>query len=134
MSDGLERSNLVIAKILKLAADHGISHWELSFSDLELDDSYATYFYPCLEWVEAEGLVRVGAYEKTLGGFAGGSAHDVSLTSRGMALLGQEVVVDGKRISLARAVVEESQGSGGTYRIGELIGGILGSAIKSMGS
>ena len=134
MKDGLEKSNLVIAKILRFASKHGVSEWTLKFGDLDLDKSYKKHFGPCILWLEAEGIIRVGNYGKSPLGRLGGIARDISLTSKGMALLGEDIVVDGRRISLARAVAEESQGSEGVYRIGELIGGIFGGAFKSMGS
>lgn len=131
---GLEKSNVVIAKVLQLAIENGLSHWTLSFADLGLDKSYSTYFYPCVEWLEAEGVVRVGEYARTMGGYAEGCVMNVSLTARGMALLGCQIEIDGNRMSVAGAVNEASETQGGAHRIGEIIGGVLGGFTKSIGS
>jgi len=76
----MERTNLLLAKVLDLALTEGVSHWSLSFSDLSLSDDYATHFFPCVEWLEAEGLIRVGKYIRTLDGIATGSIENISLT------------------------------------------------------
>lgn len=131
---GLEKSNVVIAKVLQLAIENGLRHWTLSFGDLGLDKSYSSYFYPCVEWLEAEGLIRVGEYARTLGGYAEGCVMNVSLTARGMALLGCPIEIDGSRMSVAGAIAKTSETSGGAYRIGEIIGGVFGGFSKSIGS
>ena len=130
---GLEKSNLVIAKILQLAIENGLSHWSLSFKHLGLDSTYETHFYPCLHWLEAEDLIRVGEYARTLGGYAGGEVLNVSLTSKAMALLGQEIEINGQNTSVADAVEKASKNDAGGYRIGELIGGVIGGFTKSIG-
>jgi hypothetical protein len=73
MINAMQKSNVVLAKILNLAMENGLSHWSLEFSDLDVDSECETYFYPCVEWLEAEGLVRVGEYARTMGGLANGS-------------------------------------------------------------
>lgn len=132
--DAIERSNVVLAKVLNLAMEHCLSHWNLSFDDLGLDEQYETFFYPCVEWLEAEGLIRVGEYARTMGGLANGSIINVSLTSRGMALLGAKFTVNGETETVSEAVKKTTQGGGETYRIGEIIGGVLGGFTKTLGS
>jgi hypothetical protein len=46
--EALERTNLVLAKVLELAMDKGISHWSLEFSDLGLDQEYSSFFFRAL--------------------------------------------------------------------------------------
>jgi hypothetical protein len=58
---------------------HGVSHWDLEFSDLELDDSYASFFFPCVHWLEREGLIHVGQYTRTLGGIATGYVGNIAI-------------------------------------------------------
>jgi hypothetical protein len=126
----LDDSNL--AKVLNLAVEHGISHWGLGFPQLELDQRYETYFYPCVRWLEAEGLIRVAAYDRTMGGLANGSVRDISLTSRGMAVLGHNVTIDGNSTTVAAQVKEQAEGTVSSAGVGDPIGGILGGFTKSI--
>ena len=130
----MERTNRVLAKILEKAMDHGVSHWSLQFSDLELDEEYATHFYPCVKWLKAEGLIRVGEYARTMGGIADGLVQNISLTSLGMTVLGTEIEVGGKKEPLSKAVTDVSEGRVDYHRIGDAIGGLIGGVIKSVGS
>ena len=132
--NAMERSNLVIAKVLRLAMEHGLSHWSLSFADLNLTEEYETHFYPCIRWLQDEGLIRVGEYARTMGGIANGNVMNIALTARGMALLGTAFEVDGRRETVGTAVEEATKGRVETYRIGEIIGGFFGGFTKSMGS
>lgn len=129
--DALSRTNLVFAKVLNLAMANGVSHWQLSFEDLGLGEEFEIHFYPCVEWLEREGLVSVGEYARTLGGYAGGSIFDIALTSRGMAVLGQKVDINGSQESVSSAVKKVSEGKVDYHRIGEAIGGIIGGIIKT---
>jgi hypothetical protein len=127
----MEKTDLVLAKILDLALQKGVSHWSLSFKDLGLTDDHGTYFYPCAEWLESEGLIRVGEYARTMGGIANGSIENISLTSKGMAVLGQDVVINGTQEKLSSTIRKVSEGKVDYHRIGDAIGGIIGGAIKS---
>lgn len=130
----MEETNLVMAKILSLAMENGVRHWDLEFDDLELDAKYGTYFYPCVEWLEYEGMIRVGHYSRTMGGIANGSVDNVALTSLGMSVLGREIeAIEGKE-TLSETVQKVSEGKVDYHRIGDAIGGLIGGAIKSMGS
>jgi hypothetical protein len=130
----MEKTSLVLAKILDLALKNGVSHWSLQFSDLELDDGYKTYFFPCIEWLEAEGIIRVDRYSKTLGGVANGTVQNISLTSLGMSILGKEVEINGYHERLSETVGKVSQGKVDFHRIGDTIGGLIGGLIKSVGN
>jgi hypothetical protein len=132
--EAMQRSNLLLAKILELAMTNGVSHWSLRFEDLDLEPEYATHFFPCVEWLEAEGLIRVGSYGRLLGGIAAGEATNIALTSRGMAVLGQFIEIDGKRQLISSAVKDVSSGKVDYNRIGDMLGGILGGFIKSVSS
>jgi hypothetical protein len=130
----MEKSNLVLAKVLERSLENGVSHWSLEFKDLGLDTDYATFFYPCIEWLEAEGLIRVGSYERTMGGLANGSVENIALTSLGMAVLGTEIEVGGRKEALSETVSEVSRGKVDYHRISDALGGLIGGVIKSVGS
>jgi hypothetical protein len=130
--EAMERSNLVLAKVLDLAMENGLAHWSLSFSDLNLGPEYSTHFYPCIEWLEREGLIRVGDYARTLGGLANGSVENIALTSRGMAILGQTVEINSQPEQLSSAVRKASEGRVDYHRVLDAIGGLLGGIIKSV--
>jgi hypothetical protein len=130
--EALERTNLVLAKVLELAMDKGISHWSLEFSDLGLDQEYSSFFFPCIEWLEREGLIHVDEYSRTMGGIAHGSVENISLTARGMAVLGQSIEVGGNREQLSTAVRKVSNGSVDYHKIGDAIGGAIGGILKSL--
>jgi hypothetical protein len=134
MTDAMEKSNLVIAKVLDMAMKNGIAHWSLEYSDLDLDDSYRTFFYPCINWLEAEGLIRVGSVSRTLGGLANGSVENISLTAHGMAVLNQKIEVAGNQVTLSETVTAVSEGSVSYNKIGDAIGGLIAGFVKAIGS
>jgi hypothetical protein len=113
---------------------NGVSHWTLSFENLELPKEYETHFWPCIGWLEAEGLISVGSHARTLGGIANGYAMNVSLTSKGMALLGQKIEVRGQNTTIAEQVEARAKGEISVSGIGDFFGGLLGGFTKSMSS
>lgn len=125
---------MVIARILNLLLEWGIQHSTLEFKELQLEDEFATFFYPCLEWLESEGLIRVRAYDRTFGGAAGGSVNQPILTSYGMTVLGQKKIVGDSSEQLSDGVKKVSSGETSLWQFGDAIGGILGGLTKSMGS
>ena len=130
----MKDTNLVLAKILNLAMQNGVRHWDLEFSDLKLEAEFETYFYPCVKWLEAEGMIRVGHYSRTMGGLANGSVDNIALTSLGMSVLGHEVEAVGKREALSETVQKVSEGKVDYNRIGDAIGGLIGGIIKATSS
>ncbi|MDR0809002.1 MAG: hypothetical protein LBE86_07745 [Gemmobacter sp.] len=130
--NAMERTNIMLAKILDRAMSNGVSHWTLEFGDLGLSDEFGTYFFPCIEWLEAEGLIRVGACDRLLGGVAAGCARNIALTAKGMAVLGAQIDVQGRREPLSVSVKQVSEGKVDYNRIGDAIGGLIGGFLKSM--
>lgn len=130
----MQKSEFVIARILDLLLDWGIQHSNLEFAKLKLDDEYATFFYPCLEWLESEGLIRVKAYNRTMGGPAGGSVNRPVLTSFGMSVLGKSINTGDDSEQLSDGVKKISSGGRSLWQVGDAIGGILGGLTKSLGS
>jgi hypothetical protein len=129
--DAMQRSNLVLAKVLDLAMTNGISHWSPSFKDLGLSEEYETHFFPCVDWLLSEGLIRAGAYDRFMGGLAAGNVRNIALTSRGMAVLGQKIAIDGREEEFAETVTKVSEGKVDYHRIGDAMGGLIGGIIKS---
>ncbi len=132
--EAMKASNLVLAKVLDLALEHGISHWTLSFSELGLETEYETFFYPCIKWLEEEGLIRVDAYHRLAASLASGSVRNIALTSRGLGVLGQSVEINGEHEQLSSAVKKVSEGQVDYNRVLDAIGGLLGGIIKSVSS
>ncbi|WP_238942106.1 hypothetical protein [Marivita cryptomonadis] len=123
-----------MARILEKSMEMGIQEWMLKFSDLELDDSYASFFYTCLEWLESEGLIRVHAYHRTMGGIANGWVQNVHLTSFGQAALNQEVSINGSPELVSQTVKNVSKEPANYSQFGDFLGGLLGGFTKSLGS
>ena len=132
--EATEQTNLTFARILNLAMQNGVSHWSLTFEKLQLGQEFETYFWPSINWLEAEGLIRVESYARTMGGLANGAAMNVSLTSRGMAMLGQKIKVGENETTVAEQVKGKAEGSISTSGVGDFIGAMLGGFTKSMGS
>jgi hypothetical protein len=132
--DNVEKSQLVMAKILEKSMEIGIQEWALSFNDLDLSDDFAPFFYPCLEWLERENLIRVKAYHRTMGGLANGSVQNVHLTSIGQAALRQEVKIDGTSEMVSETVRKISKEPASYSRFGDFLGSVLGGFTKSISS
>ena len=132
--NAMDKTHLVLAKVLDQALKHGVSHWSLDFKSLELDHSFENYFFPCIEWLEAEGLIRVKSYSRTLGGFATGTADNINLTAKGMAILGHSIEIEGKSVTISDTVQRVSACKVDYNRIGDAIGGLVGGFTKCIGS
>ena len=123
-----------MARILEKSMDMGIQEWQLRFEDLDLGEDFANFFYPCLKWLEGEGLISVQAYERTMGGPANGCVRNVHLTSFGQAALNQEIHVEGKPERVSQTVKKVSKEPANYSQFGDFLGGLLGGFTKSLGS
>ena len=132
--ENAEKSQLVMARILDKAMEMGIQEWMLGFDDLKLEDDYANFFYPCLKWLENEGLVRVEGYHRTMGGPANGSVRNVHITAFGQSVLRQEVNITGEREMLSETVKGVSKEPASYSQFGDFLGSLLGGFTKSLGS
>lgn len=130
--ENLEKSELVIAKILGLLVEWGLSNTEMRFEELGLDEEYREFFTTCIEWLEAEGIIRVRRTIK----FADGNAlvTGPTISARGMALLGKNLKVSGIEITVADAVKRTAKETGFFTGLGDLGGGFVGGLFKSLGS
>ena len=132
--DNAEKSQLVMARILEKTMEMGIQEWMLTFDNLKLDAEFAPFFYPCLEWLEQEGLIRVKGYHRTMGGPANGDVQNVHITSFGQAALRQEVSINGKNEMLSETVKNVSKAPASYSQFGDFLGSLLGGLTKSLGS
>jgi hypothetical protein len=130
----LEKSQMMIARLIERAAENGIKETSLSFGQLNLDESYVKYFRPCFDWLEAEGVTRAKSYHETLAGATSGSIQNLVLTSLGQSLLGMEISIDGKPQLLAETVEKVSSGDTAYSKFGDFLGGAIGGLIKSLGT
>ena len=131
-----EKSELVIARILHFLMERGIQEGLVEFSELNLDEELADFFFPCFVWLEREGLVtshKVDRYSsnKTR---AGGHIVNPSLTSHGYAVLGGIIVIGDQSYSASEAVAQVSEKGRSYSGIGDFFGGLLGGLTKSLGS
>ena len=130
----MEKSELVIAKILELLMDWGIQDSKLEFNELELDDSFACFFFPCIEWLSDEGVIRAGEIQKYLNGPGQGTVMRPALTSYGISLLGNSIRVGDTEVKLSDAVKAVSSERKSFSGVGDFMGGLLGGFTKSISS
>lgn len=136
--DNIEKSELVIATILRILIERGIRGGELEFSDLDLSDDHFPYFATCFYWLQNEGIVRAERVT-VMPGDGDDVANDLyvynpTLTALGFSLLGQTVKVGDSSTTLTEAVEQRTSGRVSGWQIGDLIGGVIGGFTKSIGS
>lgn len=132
----LEKSEIVIARILNLVMEWGLQECSLQFEELELDEEYATFFFPCIDWLMAEGILRakeVILYSSATT-VAGGEVIWPQLTSYGFRVLGAEINLGENTQTLASAVEVVSKTKRSYAPLGDFLGGLLGGFTKSMNS
>ena len=128
----LEKSELVLARILELLLDRGIQLGLISFDDLELEGEYLPFYGPCFEWLVREGLVAA----KNISGSQIGDYAIISpsLTARGLVFLGLEIEGDERGLKILEVVRQASSERKSLSEIGDFTGGFFGGMIKSLGS
>lgn len=132
MSENLEKSELVIARILDKLIEYGFQHSTLNLEEIELDDSYSSFWITCCDWLIDEGIIRVSDHTKYIAGSS--ILQNPVLTAYGISLLGRTIgPVDDAR-NLQSAVKEVSSTRVSYASAGELFGGLLGAFAKSIGS
>ena len=129
--DNLEKSEIVISKILSQLLEWGIQSADLQFHELELETEYQPFFFSCVEWLVDEGLIRTGKISKTMGG--GGIVINPVLTTYGLSVLGRRLSNDGNDL-LSDAVKEVATSKRSFSQAGDFVGGILGGLTKSLSS
>ena len=102
MQSNLEKSEVVIATILKLLLDKGLQGSMLSFKSLDLPGEYEPFFKTCFLWLVFEGLVRSSNNIESIN--SAFHAYDPVLTAKGFSTLGHDIFINGNKEALATAV------------------------------
>lgn len=127
--DNLEKSELVIAKILETQMQKGIQYGLVDFSAVIADESLEPFVAECFFWLESEGIVRARDTLETDGNFA---AISPVLTSYGFSVLGKKMEFSDDVDNVAAAVANVSTGHSAYAKAGNFSGGLLAAFIKSM--
>ena len=132
--DDIQKSEVVISKILSLLMEWGIQECRLEFHELELDESYAVFFFPCINWLESEGVIRCDEVQPYLDGPGKGFVLRPVLTSYGMRIMASKANLPGLDSQpVSRAVEEVKAGNAQYAKAGNFTGGLLAAFIKSFG-
>ena len=131
--NNMEKSELVVAKILSRLIDTGFTDSQLSFGDIELADEYEEFFYLSAQWLLDEGIMRAKNQTRSMDG--SGTLISPVLTAYGLSLLNQPSPVGGNEgDTMGTAVISASEKGTSYTGIGDFIGGLLGGFTKSMAS
>lgn len=130
-TSNLERSERVAAAIILKLAETGFQSSVLEYSELGLDEDLERFFDMTVRWLIAEQLVQVGNFSRLLNGPSG--LIEPTLTSKGIELLGQSIVLRDTKRDAGEAVYAIAKGDRSFWQVGDLIGSILGGLTKSMG-
>ncbi len=132
MATNIQKSEVVIARILKHLMDNGLQQSMMSFNTLELDNEYEAFFKTSFMWLIHEGMVRSSTNIESITSVF--HAYDPVLSGQGFAALGRNLEANGGSITMATAVKETSSSKQSYSGLGDFFGGILGGFTKSMGS
>jgi len=129
--ENLEKSELVIAKILGLLMEWGLSNTEMQFEELGLEEEFRPFFTTCIEWLEAENVIRVYKIHKFLDGTA--LIQSPTLTAHGINLMGRQLNVGEEKTTIGAAVKQTAKETSFYNGLGDLGGGFVGGLLKSLG-
>lgn len=128
----LEKSELVVARILGLLMEFGLQNAELRFEELELDSEYEPFFETCIKWLIAEGIVRVDEIHYFMSEPI--IVESPTLTAHGLGILGKKLSVGDSHISVGEAVQRASRETGNYSGVGDFVGSAIGGLLKSLGN
>ena len=132
MPSNLQKSEVVIARILKRLIDKGLQDSMLSFRSLDLDEEYEAFFKTCFIWLIDEGFVRSATNMESIN--SAFHAYDPVLTSKGFTVLGRHLELKDGAVTVASVVEETSSRKQSLASVGDFFGGLLGGFTKSIGS
>ena len=130
--NNLEKSAVVITKILARLAETGLQGSTLQQTSLDLDDELRVFFPVCFKWLQSEGLVRAANVKEFFNNDL--AAVNPVLTARGFQMLGQELEFRGKTTNLEMALKDAARDSISVSSVGDFLGGLWGGFTKSLGS
>lgn len=128
----MEKSELVIAKILGLLMEWGLSSAQLEFDELDLDPTYQDFFVTCVEWLESECIIRTQEVTKFLDGKA--IVFGPTLTAHGFSLMGRKLMVANVPSTIGEAVQKTAKETSFYTGFGDFGGGFVGGLLKSLGN
>ena len=131
--DDIQKSEVVIAKILNILVKWGIQECDLRFEELELEEEYAPFFFSCVDWLESEGVIRTKNIHRFLESVSAGVVDRPVLTSYGMNVLGRSISLGGSETKLSDAVEKVSSGTSNYASAGNFTGGLLAGFFQSFG-
>jgi len=131
--NNMEKSELVVSKILSRLMDIGFTKTTLSFQDLDLTNEYEEFFDLSVRWLLDEGIIRASNFAEAMD--SSGSLVNPVLTAYGLSLLRQPSPVSGDEGETMGAAIIKVSEKGTSYAgIGDFLGGFLGGFTKSIGS
>ncbi|WP_223641324.1 hypothetical protein [Rhodobacter sp. TJ_12] len=129
----LQKSELVISKILECLLDRGLQHGtRLCFTDLDLPSDHLPIYNGCCTWLIEEGIIRCEGKAQPIVGPC--VLQNPMITSKGFSILDQTFIAQEGKVRVGHAVKEVASGSINYAGIGDFFGGLLGGFTKSIGS
>lgn len=129
--EALEKNALVISAILGKLLEIGINSELLDDTEFVSEKEHLPFVQPCMEWLANEGLV---VWKNTAHSSSSASWLGPTLTSRGIAIMGARLEVEGKSVTVAEYVSNPPNSSGNLAAIGEFLGSALGGFAKTISS
>lgn len=129
--NALEKNAVVISAILSKLLDIGINREIVSDTAFAVDADLRQTVGPCMDWLANEGLVTWSNTAHTMGSAAW---IGPTLTSRGIAIMGAKLEVDGQTVTVADYVTEPKNINSNYSAIGDFLGSALGGFTKSINS
>lgn len=129
--EDLEKSELIVAKILEKLFERGLQEGGVEFNDLGLEEGFLPFFNVSVRWLKSEGLIRFDSFNLA-GGYKG--MRNPTLTSRGFKAINGVTLIGSTEMPTKEVVKEVASQSGRWSQIGEFTGSLLGSFTKSVSS
>lgn len=128
----IQKSELVIAKILGLLMEWGLAESKLEFSELELNQDFEVFFDTCIEWLISEGIIRVQSMHKVIESPA--FIVGPTLTAYGFQLMGKPILIGETSTTVGEAVQKVAKEASYYTSLGDFGGGFFGGLLKSLGN
>lgn len=130
--NNVEKSEVVIAKILNHLMEKGLQRGDLRTGDLGLDEELQPFFEECCFWLINEGLITVKNQSIAMKGSL--FLMSPQITSKGFAALRNSLLLGAEVSSVQDAIKATSNDIGYLAKFGEFSGSFLGALTKSLTS